>query len=121
MSYKQSFGKWGEKTAADYLVSKGLLIVEQNWRCSFGEIDIVAKKDNTWTFVEVKTRKNDQYGFPEEAITHKKRTHLINSAVFYIDDHQIKEEWRIDIVSVRRMFNQEIEIEWFHDAIKENG
>jgi putative endonuclease len=119
MRYNQTFGKWGEITAASYLKDQGLVIIKQNWKCVYGEIDIIAQMEKLLIFVEVKTRKDDQYGFPEDAITRKKREHLIRAAMLYIGEYQITDDWRIDIISVRKKNGQKTEIEWFENAIRD--
>jgi len=120
MRYNQAFGKWGEETAAQYLKNQGLKIIKQNWKCSYGEIDIVAQKEHMVVFVEVKTRKNNHYGLPEEAITRKKREHLIHTCMAYINAYEIEDEWRIDIIAVQKKNGEDAEIEWFENAIREN-
>ena len=119
MSHNQNFGKWGEKEAVSFLIRKGLSIVEQNWRSGHGEIDIIARDDKGYIFVEVKTRGGDGYGFPEQAITKEKRNHLIQSVLNYIDNKQITDAWRIDVVSIRKLPQQHLDIEWFQNAINE--
>jgi putative endonuclease len=120
MKYNQEFGKWGEAAAAEYLKDHGLIIVEKNWKCSYGEIDIIALKEQLWVFVEVKTRKDDKFGLPEGAITRKKKEHLIHASMAYIEEHQIRDDWRIDILSIQKSMDIGIQIEWFENAIREN-
>jgi putative endonuclease len=120
MKYNQVFGKWGEAAAAEYLKDHGLIIVEKNWKCSYGEIDIIARKEQLWVFVEVKTRKDDKFGLPEGAITRKKKEHLIHASMAYIEEHQIRDDWRIDILSIQKSMDIGIQIEWFENAIREN-
>ena len=71
MSTKQD-GDWGEALVAEYLSEHGCRIVEREWRCRFGEIDLIAEKDGMLLFVEVKLRTNLQYGMPREYVTAKK-------------------------------------------------
>lgn len=66
-------GREGENLAVDYLLKKGYKILEKNFRCSFGEIDIIAKDGNFIVIVEVKRRMSDKYGEPEFAVNHKKQ------------------------------------------------
>ena len=120
MGYKQVFGRWGEQKAAAYLTGQGLEIVACNWRCIYGEIDIIARKESQTIFVEVKTRKNDQFGLPENAITPQKKEHLVRSAMEYIDRYAITGPWQIDIVSIQKLAGGHYEIEWFENAITEN-
>lgn len=65
-------GIYGERLAADYLTSLGYEILERNWRCNQGEIDLIAKDAERWVFVEVKTRNGAGFGEPFEAITGEK-------------------------------------------------
>ena len=71
MSTKQD-GDWGEALVEKYLSERGCRIVEREWRCRFGEIDLIAEKDGVLLFVEVKLRTNLQYGAPREYVTVKK-------------------------------------------------
>jgi putative endonuclease len=69
MAQKQILGKYGEDLAAQYLTDRGYQIVDRNWRCSLGEIDLVAFQHDRFVFVEVKTRNGTSFGHPFEAIT----------------------------------------------------
>jgi putative endonuclease len=120
MSYRRFLGKWGEDTAANYLIDQGLVIVGRNWRCAYGEIDLIARGNDALIFVEVKTRGSDQYGNPEDSVTWKKRDHMLKSALAYLTENKIDETWRIDVISIRKLKGNKSEIEWFQDAIKEN-
>jgi len=77
-------GKKGEDIAVDYLKKKGIKIIARNVRTPFGEIDIVGKRDGKLFFIEVKTRKNEAFGTPVEAITKKKLLHMVRSATYYM-------------------------------------
>ncbi len=79
-----SFGKIGEQAACEYLHSKGFKIIEQNFRCLLGEIDIVARDGGVLVFVEVKTRFSTQYGQPFESVTYHKQKRLIKLAQVYM-------------------------------------
>ena len=72
MGQKQLLGKYGEDVAAQFLQDRGYSIIDRNWRCSIGEIDLVAKYKSRLVFVEVKTRNGTSYGHPFEAITNSK-------------------------------------------------
>ena len=76
MAAKDTLGRRGEDLAADYLSGAGLEIVERNWRCALGEIDIVAREGGETVFVEVKTRAGLGYGHPLESITVAKLARL---------------------------------------------
>jgi putative endonuclease len=98
---RQTLGQRGEHYAAQYLVDQQYAIRVRNWRCRFGEIDLVAEKDGVLIFVEVRARRGDRLGTPEESITPAKRARLIAAAQTYLDEHnQIDRDWRIDVVAI---------------------
>jgi putative endonuclease len=76
MALKDELGRWGEHVAGDFLVANGYDVLDTGWRCTHGEIDIVARIDDTVSFVEVKTRRSVRFGHPLEAITPTKLTRL---------------------------------------------
>ena len=80
-------GAWGESKAADYLKQHGHRILEINYRCRLGEIDIVSIKDRRLNFVEVKLRTQTRYGRPEEAVGYSKQRKLVRLASWYIQAH----------------------------------
>jgi len=100
---KQSFGKKGEQKAINHLKEKGFNILESNFHKRSGEIDIIAfdPKYNEYVFVEVKTRRNSELGYPEEFVDQQKISKIIKTAEQWLHKKGINEpEWRIDIVSV---------------------
>lgn len=98
---RRSLGQWGENLAAIHLESQGLTIIERNWRCRGGEIDLVARDGETIVFVEVKTRRGRDFGAPEEALTPRKAQKLLNLGQIYVAEHdQDDTNWRIDLVAV---------------------
>jgi putative endonuclease len=98
---RHSLGKRGEQYAAQYLTDRGYAIRTRNWRCPVGEIDLVAEKEGKLIFVEVRTRRGDRLGTPEESITPAKRARLIAAAQTYLDEQgQTDRDWRIDVVAI---------------------
>jgi putative endonuclease len=94
-------GLYGERLAARYLQSIGYEIVERNWRCSIGEIDLVVRDKARWVFVEVKTRNGAGYGHPLEAITEEKLSRLRKLVCEWCRSRQLSGiDVRIDAVSV---------------------
>lgn len=83
-SYKIKKGRWGENVAAEFLQKRGYGIIERNYRCRAGEVDIIAEKSGVIHFVEVKTRSGEKFGSPLEAINYYKMSHIINTAGYYI-------------------------------------
>ena len=93
-------GKTGETAAVKYLKGKGYKILDRNYRKTYGELDIVAQKGENIAFVEVKTRKSDNFGTPAEFVTLKKQKKLIKAAYAYIQEHNLVAEFTFDIVEV---------------------
>lgn len=97
-----NIGQIGEDLAGQYLLRNGYTILEQNLKVPFGEIDIIAEKKNCICFIEVKSRKSNKYGLPEEAITPIKKKKIIKVAQFYIKKKQIKNKlFRFDVISIK--------------------
>ena len=84
MAAHNELGKEGELLAANHLQSEGYVIRHRNWRCGHKELDIVAEKDGTLVFVEVKTRKDVLFGLPEDAVTNGKIRRIVSSADAYL-------------------------------------
>ena len=98
---RKDIGALGEQLARDYLKKKGYCILETNFRCKQGEIDIVTKKNESLVFVEVRAKTGSDFGSPEESVTFAKREKLIASAFSYLNTHQyVYSIWRIDFVAV---------------------
>jgi|ERR1035437_7452420 putative endonuclease len=115
---KVKLGNWGESLAAEYLSSRGVMILARNVRTKYGELDLVGRLEGLTVIFEVKTRRTDTFGFPEDAISQVKRQHLVASSESYIQDHpELPDEWRIDIVAIRLKAGANPEIEWFENAI----
>ncbi|MBQ9278892.1 MAG: YraN family protein [Lachnospiraceae bacterium] len=86
---KRALGEEKEQLAADYLSNIGYNILETNYRTRFEEIDIIAKDDETYVFVEVKYRNNDIYGNPLESINYSKQRRISMGAVSYLSKNKI--------------------------------
>lgn len=93
-------GDWGEKLAAVYLKEKGYRIINEQWHYSRYEIDLIAQKENTLVFVEVKTRFSKEYGEPWAAVNYSKQRKICKSADYYLRLFRIDAEPRFDIVSI---------------------
>lgn len=98
---RRALGHFGEVAAEGALRRQGYVIVERNWRCRQGEIDLVARQGGDWVFIEVRTRRGDTCGTPEESFTLAKQRRLLRSAAAYLQQHGLEEvSWRIDFVAV---------------------
>jgi len=101
MLKRKEIGAVGEKLAADFLKKRGYKIIQRNFRCREGEIDIIVQKDECLVFVEVRTKKNTAFGTPEESVTLSKREKLISLAETYLQAcDKAPVSWRIDVVAV---------------------
>lgn len=101
---KQIIGHLGEKIAKNYLIKNNYQIIAQNYRQTWGEIDIIAKKSKTWFFVEVKTM--IKFGDPEENLTpedqmtQSKIKKLNRTILGYLNHFHIDEEWQLDLIAI---------------------
>ena len=94
-------GKRGEEAAACFLERREYEILDRNWKCIAGEADIVALQDDTLCFIEVKTRKDAQKGFPSEAVDTRKRSRYERIAACYLKDHDYADvRVRFDIIAI---------------------
>ncbi len=97
-----NIGKYGEELACKYLESKGYKIKERNYRTFLGEIDIICEYKKNIVFVEVKTRRSDKFGYPEEAINFIKQRKIIKNALCYLSKYHLwGENCCFDVVLVR--------------------
>lgn len=102
MKNNRETGTVFEGIAASFLEKQGYQLIEKNFRCRFGEIDLIAKEDDYLVFIEVKYRSNLQTGLPEEAVSLKKQKVISKVADYYIVKRQIGLELpiRFDVVSI---------------------
>lgn len=117
-NYRQKLGRWGEEIAREYLESLGCAFIDKNVRTPDGEIDILMTLEKTLIVVEVKTRKNLNFSFPEEAVTDEKLEHILDSAEWYLQAHpEYSSDWRVDVVSIVGKHGEGIpQIEWFQNV-----
>lgn len=109
-------GEPAENLAAAFLEREGLKILERNYRCRFGEIDLVAASGATLVFVEVRARASEAFGGAAASITAAKRRRLVAAARHYLARHRADRACRFDVVLVR---GRERRIEWVSDAFGE--
>lgn len=103
---RAELGRYGEQLACRYLCDHGFTILERNWRCARGEIDIIAREAATLVVCEVKTRTSERFGAPFEAVTRHKLRRLRRLAILWLQTQARTEHMgtplRIDIVSILR-------------------
>ncbi len=112
MQAKDLLGRQGEQLAADFLQTAGLVVIDRNWRCAQGEIDIVALDGRALVICEVKTRSGVRFGTPLESVTRQKAWRLRRLAVLWVRDHgALYDEIRIDVVGVLQTAPGEFSVE----------
>jgi putative endonuclease len=111
MAEHNDLGKRGEEIAVKYLENQGFTIRHTNWRNRFEEIDIVAEKGDFLIIVEVKTRRSNFFGQPQDSVTLTKQRLLVNAAQAYIETFNIDLETRFDIVSILISADEQVNIE----------
>jgi putative endonuclease len=115
----QSKGAAGEDAAARFLKREGYRIVERNYTCPPGEVDIVAREGSCLCFVEVKARSGPGYGSPLEAVTKHKQRQIIRAAQHYLVTQRVPEcDCRFDVVSVERSEEGTHEVTLIRDAFR---
>lgn len=116
-------GRIGETLARQHLENHGYQVVERNWRCQEGEIDLVARQGGDWVFVEVKARRGDRFGAPEEAVTPAKQQRLLRCGLMYLAEHDLGDvSWRIDVVAIELSAkNQPVHIRVYKNAVDAAG
>lgn len=100
MAQHNNLGKDGEEQAARYLSEKGYAILQRNWRTGRHEIDIIAKDGETCVFVEVKTRRDTEFGTPEDAVSNRKIRSIIMAADNYIKTKALDDPVRFDVIAI---------------------
>ena len=101
MYARHELGRTGEQTATRYLEKQGYQIIQRNFSCKQGEIDIIAKDKTEYVFIEVKTRQNRHYGMPCEAVNGRKQKHIWNATKYYLHLHKLENQYiRFDVIEV---------------------
>ena len=116
-------GRWGEDLAAQALTVHGCDIVERNWHCPSGEIDLVARDADVWVFVEVKLRQGDAFGTPEEAVNSTKQARLLACAQHYLAEHGLDDvAWRVDVIAIELAASGKVQrLDIYRDAVRADG
>jgi len=116
MAHHNDTGLLGEKMAIEYLLKKGFSILHQNWRHSHWEVDVIASLNNTLHFIEVKTRRTQKFGYPENDVSKKKIENLINASEEY---QFIYPQWKLiqfDVLSISILKNKPVEYFFIEDV-----
>lgn len=121
MQTNKKLGNLGEDIATEYLVNQGYHIIKRNFNCKLGEIDIIAIDNidkNELVFIEVKTRKQNLYGTPAEAVNYKKTKHLYKVAEYFLLLNKLENTFvRFDVIEVRESLNKSFRVNHIKNAI----
>ncbi len=115
---RTELARWGEETARNFLIGRNVQIIENNYRTSSGEVDIIGFDEQDLVFFEVKTRSSIRFGFPEDAVDERKIEKIENVANDFLDERPIDDpNWRIDTIAIiRNPNNEKFEIRWFKNV-----
>jgi putative endonuclease len=117
-SPKRGLGNLGEALAARMLAGKGYRVITRNWRCPMGELDVIAQDGDCLVFVEVRTRRGEMLGSPEESITRAKQARLVALAESYTQECGWERDWRIDVVAIELdMRGRLIRVDHYESAV----
>jgi len=97
---RRLLGEQGEALARAHLEQDGYVVRDTNYRCPWGEVDIVVEKNEEVVFVEVRTQRSKRFGSLEESVTALKRKNLVSTAYHYIEVHDLSLPWRIDLIAI---------------------
>ncbi len=101
--HNQALGRYGERLAERHLVGQGMVVLDRNWRCPDGELDLVLRDGRVLVVCEVKTRSSVEFGTPHEAVTPAKLARVRRLAARWLSEHDVSvPEVRIDLVAVLR-------------------
>jgi len=113
---RQKIGKYGESAATEFLKQNGYTIIERNYRCKLGEIDIIALDKETIAFIEVRVKKTYKFGHPKATITPKKMRKISLTALYYLKiNNKLNNKARFDVVAIS-LFEPENKIELIKNA-----
>jgi putative endonuclease len=100
---RRALGAYGEQLAARYLTEHGVQVVDRNWRCAHGEVDLVARDGDCLVFCEVKTRRSVRFGEPVEAVDWRKLARLRRLTAAWLREHDVRcARVRIDVIAIVR-------------------
>ncbi len=116
-----SLGKLAEQAAASYLEGRGMIVVDRNYRCKLGEIDIIARDDTTLVFCEVRYRRHSHFGTGAESVNPGKMARIIKTAQVYLLYFGLtdRQPVRFDVINMSGIPN-EFEFDWIPNAFEAN-
>ena len=113
MDYRKIRGQSGESIALAYLEERGFRLIERNWNCRLGEIDLIVEREGEIRFIEVKLRRTMEYGYPEASITRTKLRHLSRAIECWIKDQAYPPTcYQADAIAIFAPLDRLAEIVW---------
>lgn len=98
---KKELGEKGEEIALRFLKKNGYRILQRNYVCKLGEVDIIAREKDTFVFIEVKTRRSTTFGPPQLAVNQKKKEQISKAALYFLKEKRLEEaKARFDVVAI---------------------
>jgi len=120
--FRLSLGERGETAACGFLKGHGYEILEKNYKCKLGEIDVIARRRGRIAFIEIKTRTSTQFGLPQEAVGLQKQEKIFKIAQWYLKEKKISESpIAFDVVAILWKEGQSPEIGLIADAFEKEG
>ena len=117
MTDKIEKGTAGEELARRYLEQRGFTLITRNYRCRVGELDLIMRDGDHLVFVEVRSRRDSQYGTPAESITPAKQRRIIRAAAYYLQKKRLDLPCRFDVIAITYPDGQAA-LEWIKDAFQ---
>jgi putative endonuclease len=122
MGNNKAFGAFGESIATDYLSENGYRVIERNFSCRSGEIDIIALHGDTVAFIEVKTRSSERFGLPSEAVSTAKQRKIVKTALYYLQKNRLLDYMcRFDVIEIISDVESSRRINLIQDAFQYSG
>lgn len=122
MGNNKIFGAFGESLAADWLAENGYRVLDRNFSCKAGEVDIIAMQGDTVVFIEVKTRSSDRFGLPSEAVSVAKQRKLVKTALYYLQKKRLLDYMcRFDVMEIIADEENNSRINLIEDAFRYSG
>lgn len=110
---RSDLGRRGEEIAAAFFVAQGFRILTRNWRCRFGEIDLIVQKGVNVRFIEVKMRRTHAYGYPEAAITPQKLRHMQAAAELWLKQASFQpKDYQMDVLAISCVDSRNPQFVW---------
>lgn len=117
---RQFIGQQAEEAAHQYLCQRGLRLIQKNYRCKLGEIDLIMRDADSLVFVEVRYRKTSAYGSAAASVDLRKQQKLVKTATHYLMWHKLSQQTpcRFDVVAIKPCVDSVSEISWLKDAFQ---